>query len=136
METRASTHKVAESLKKQVCQLVRLKQLSTIDIIIAKGPELVMGNNSDRCFQNRLGATLKTKQLGKQIAWRHWEIVKLGVPTNNTGATLNINKNRAALPLVSLMNSILLLAEQQKWKVEAQHIPGNNEWRAGQFAKT
>ncbi|KAA6370848.1 MAG: hypothetical protein EZS28_033626 [Streblomastix strix] len=36
----------------------------------------------------------------------------------------NLNKGRAALPLVGLVNGILLLAEQQKWKVEAQHIPG------------
>ncbi|KAA6359194.1 MAG: hypothetical protein EZS28_045279 [Streblomastix strix] len=44
--------------------------------------------------------------------------------TDNTVAMFNLNKGRAALPLAGLVNSILLIAGQQGWKVEALHIPG------------
>ncbi|KAA6338807.1 MAG: hypothetical protein EZS28_052669 [Streblomastix strix] len=46
------------------------------------------------------------------------------VLTDNTMEMFNINKGRTALPLVSIVNSTLLLTELQGWNVETQHILG------------
>ncbi|KAA6386764.1 MAG: hypothetical protein EZS28_017706, partial [Streblomastix strix] len=40
------------------------------------------------------------------------------VLTDNTMEMFNINKGRTALPLVSIVNSTLLLTELQGWNVE------------------
>ncbi|KAA6395724.1 MAG: hypothetical protein EZS28_008745, partial [Streblomastix strix] len=135
METRASTHKVVGSSEKQDCKPERLEQPSSIDTVADERLKLVMGSNSNGCLQGRLGSNAKNAIIRKENSMGTLEnsqahIIQLervegtGVLTDNTVAIFNLNKRRAAFPLVGLVNSILLLAEQQQWKVEAQHIRG------------
>ncbi|KAA6375819.1 MAG: hypothetical protein EZS28_028652 [Streblomastix strix] len=151
METRASTHKVTGSLNMQDGKLELVEQLSTTGTVIAKGSELVMGNNSDRFLQRLLRSNVEDSVVREMNSMgplenNQTQVIKpnratcnpfynvnifedlqnehldgIRVLTDNTVAMFNINRGRTALPLVNLVNSILLLAEQQGWKVEAQH---------------
>ncbi|KAA6393484.1 MAG: hypothetical protein EZS28_010987 [Streblomastix strix] len=70
------------------------------------------------------GATLRSQHVKKRIILQEAQLEGIRVLTDNIVAMFNLNKGRVALSLANLVNSILLLAEQQGWKVEAQHIQG------------
>ncbi|KAA6395629.1 MAG: hypothetical protein EZS28_008853 [Streblomastix strix] len=149
IETRVSIHKVVGPFKEQDCKLERLEQPSSFDTAADERSKLVTDASEDGW-----GATLKTQQFEKRIAWGYWKTVKftssnhkellailltirqflkilqyaqlehIRVLIDNTVAMLNLNKDSAALLQASLVNSILLLAKPLGWKIEAQHIPG------------
>ncbi|KAA6400563.1 MAG: hypothetical protein EZS28_003914 [Streblomastix strix] len=140
MQTRASTYNVVKPSKEQDCKLERLEQPSTINTAADEGTKLVMGNNSNRCLQRRMGSNVEDPITREKNCMRILEnsqahIIQLkGVtcysPHNEMifehfiRRTIRRHQSRTALPLAGLVNSIQLLPEHQGLKVGAKHIPG------------